>query len=362
MHFGLTKHKSLLFLFISAIAMNFTSSCKGDAYLSDSIGFNSPQQGQLISLGTAIKIKLDVPQGMALNSATYMMDGNMIAIKNNADSILIPTHNLSVGYKLITAIIDNGNKKDTIAVNVVLKPGTKPLLYTYTVNRVLPHDTSSYTQGLTYHDNKFLESTGLEGSSTLRWVDLLTGKAIHRVNLDKKYFGEGSTLVGDKVIMLTWQSNIGLVYDAKTLIQRDTFAYENSREGWGICYDGLQLIKSDGSNKLYFLNRDTYKEERLIEVYDNEGTVSSLNELEYIDGKVYANVYTKDYILVIDPKSGIVEKKIDLTGLLEKGYNRTASDTRIDVLNGIAWDDKGRKLYVTGKRWPKLFEITLVPQ
>jgi len=362
MHSGQVKSNYYLVFFLCILSSSLISSCKNEPSAASSVSFKFPEQGQTVAIGKSIAIQLDVPQNMNLKSATYLIDGKKVAVKNTADSILIPTTNFSVGYKIITAIVVNGSAKDTITVNIVMLPGSKPELYSYKVKSVFPHDTSSYTQGLEYHDGRILESTGLDGSSTLRWVGLETGKTLQKADLDKKYFGEGSTLVGDKIVMLTWQNGIGLVFDAKTLVQKSSFPYQASREGWGLCFNGKELIKSDGSNRLYFLNKDTYEEERSIEVYDNDGPVNSLNELEYIEGKIYANVYTKDYIVVIDPNSGIVEKKIDLSRLLEKGYNRKSTDTNIDVLNGIAWDRKNNRLFVTGKKWPKLFEITLVPQ
>jgi len=359
MHFGLVKRNSFLLCLVFAACFN---SCTTDPTITDSISFKFPEQGQMVNIGESIRVKLDVPVGQTLKSASYLLDGVEIAANNTTDSLLIPTTDFSVGYKLITAIADLGTHRDTLTVNVVMKPAKKPQLYSYSVQNVFPHDTSSYTQGLEYHDGKFLESTGLEGSSTLRWVSLQTGNPLQKINIDPKFFGEGSTLVDGKIIMLTWHNNLGLVFNAKTLQQEASFPYQDSREGWGLCYDGSRLIKSDGSNKLYFLNKDSYREEGAIEVYDNDGPVNSLNELEYIDGKVYANVYMKDYLVVIDPKTGIVEKKIDLSGLLAKGYTRKADDLNIDVLNGIAWDRAGKRLFVTGKKWPKLFEIRLVPQ
>ncbi|MHA4893445.1 glutaminyl-peptide cyclotransferase [Pedobacter sp. PWIIR3] len=365
MHSGLVKTRNQRFqkLLICMLlpAMLTIGSCKQDAATS-TIGFKYPEQGQLFSLGEDVKLALDIPKGQQINSATYLVDGKQVAQKNSADSITIKTEGLSVGYKLISVILDNGSKKDTLTTNIVLKAGTKPALYSYKVVNIFPHDTAAYTQGLEYHNGRFLESTGLEGHSTLRWVNPKTGIPIQKVSIDKQYFGEGSTLVGDKIVMLTWQGNIGFVFDASTLAQKGSFPYQNSREGWGLCFDGKQLIKSDGTNRIYFLNKDSYKEESAIDVYDNEGPVNSINELEYIDGKLYANIYTKDYLVVIDPQSGIVEKKIDMSGLLAKGYKVTDGDKEIDVLNGIAWDKEGKRLYVTGKKWPKLFEITLVPQ
>ncbi|RZM23981.1 MAG: glutaminyl-peptide cyclotransferase, partial [Pedobacter sp.] len=198
---------------------------------------------------------------------------------------------------------------------------------------------------------------GLEGSSTLRWVDPASGKALKKISLSKEYFGEGSTLVGDKVVMLTWQNNLGFIFDAASFVQKGTFQYQNSREGWGLTQDAAQVIKSDGTNRIWFLNKETLKEERFIDVFDDKGQVDQLNELEYIDGKLYANIYLTNKIAIIDPKTGAVTGYIDAAGLLpEKDKFENT-----DVLNGIAWDAAGKRLFVTGKKWDKLFEISIAP-
>ncbi len=362
MHSGQAKNILRLFT-LSGLAMGIilVVSCN-ETVVNSALSFNYPEQGQTFGLGDDVKVELALPKGEVLNSVTYMLDGKTIETKKNAEPFVLKTAGLSVGYKIIMAITDYGSKKDSASINIVLHSGRKPEVLSYKVVNVLPHDTSSYTQGLEYHNGKFLESTGLEGQSTLRWVSPESGKALQRVDLEKQYFGEGTTLVGDKIVMLTWKGNMGFVYDAKTLSQLGTFPYQNSREGWGLCYDGNQLIKSDGTNRLYFLNKQTFAEESAIDVYDNKGPVNSINELEFIDGKIYANVYMTDTIVVIDPKSGIVEKQVNLSGLLEKGYHKIPRDSNIDVLNGIAWDKQRKRLFVTGKKWPKLFEITLVAQ
>lgn len=336
----------------------FAGSCK-EKPSGPAVSFKMPEQGQAFGLGDDVKIALDVPEGTNIASATYLLDGKEVGKKNNAEGISVNTTGLSLGYKLVTAIIDNGAVKDTLTINIELKSAVKPELFGYQVINTFPHDTAAYTQGLEYHNGKFLESTGEKGHSTLRWVDIKTGKALQQIKLDEQYFGEGSSLVGNKIIMLTWQNVLGLVFDASSLKQLSTFPYGVSREGWGLCFDGNQLIKSDGTNKIWFLNKDTYKEERSIVVYDNNGPVDSLNELEYIDGKIYANVYTKNIIVVIDPKSGVIEKQIDFSGLLPADYFKDEDAKANNVLNGIAWDKAGRRLFVTGKKWPHLFEVKL---
>ncbi|WP_316812760.1 glutaminyl-peptide cyclotransferase [Pedobacter heparinus] len=361
MHFGQVKNtagKAVLPLFL-LFSLVFVISCK-DKASSPGFGFKFPDQGQAFGLGEEVKIGLEVPEGTSVATATYLLDGKEVAVKSNADAVSVSTSGLSLGYKLITAVVDDGSKKDTLTINIELKSAVKPELYGYEVIKTMPHDTAAYTQGLEYHNGRFLESTGQEQHSTLRWVDVASGKVLQQIKLEDQYFGEGSSLVGDKIVMLTWQNKLGLIFDAKSFKQLSTFPYQASMEGWGLCFDGTQLIKSDGTNKIWFLNKDNYKEERSIEVYDNNGPVDSLNELEYIDGKIYANVYTKNIIVVIDPKSGVIEKQIDFSGLLPAGYFKTEDERGNNVLNGIAWDKTGRRLFVTGKKWPHLFEVKLV--
>ncbi|WP_316817040.1 glutaminyl-peptide cyclotransferase [Pedobacter nyackensis] len=339
----------------------FAVSCK-EKSSAPTFSFKMPEQGQAFSLGEEVKIALDVAEGTNVASATYLLDGKEIGSKKGAEGITLNTKELTLGYKLITAVVDNGTAKDTLTINVELKSSLKPGLYGYQIVNKFAHDTSAYTQGLEYHNGRFLESTGQEGHSTLRWVDVTSGKILQQIKLEDQYFGEGSSLVGDKVVMLTWRSRLGLVFDAKSFKQLSTFPYQASMEGWGLCFDGNRLIKSDGTNKIWFLNKDNYAEEGSIVVYDNNGPVDALNELEYIDGKIYANVYTQDIIVVIDPKTGIVEKKIDFSGLLPAGYFKDDESRSNNVLNGIAWDKAGKRLFVTGKKWPHMFEVKLQPK
>ncbi len=345
----------LLFSLMLIISCNEKSSAPN-------ITFKMPEQGQAFGMGEEVKIALDVPEGTEITEATYLVDGKEVGKKNSAEDISVSTAGLSLGYKLITAIVGNGTIKDTLTINIELKSSVKPELYGYQIVNRFPHDTSAYTQGLEYHNGRFLESTGQEQHSSLRWVDVKSGKVLQQIKLDDQYFGEGSSLVGDKVIMLTWRNRVGLVFDAKSFKELSTFPYQASMEGWGLTFDGNQLIKSDGTNKIWFLNKDTYKEESSIVVYDHNGPVDSLNELEYIDGKIYANVYTYNYIVVIDPKTGIVEKQIDFSGLLPADYFKDDEARANNVLNGIAWDKAGKRLFVTGKKWPHMFEVKLEPK
>ena len=216
-----------------------------------------------------------------------------------------------------------------------------------------PHDTDSYTQGLFFHNGQMYETTGLNGKSTLRKVDISTGKAIERKNFDKKYFLEGSVVLNDNLYILTWDSGLAFVYGADSLDYKATWSYP--REGWGITTDGKQLIASDGSSTLYFMD-DQFALQRRVYVKYDDRPVRWLNELEYIDGKIWANIYTTDEIVIINPKDGKVVGLVDCRGLLPR--NLHTSET--DVLNGIAYNPQTGKIYLTGKNWPKLYEIKLI--
>lgn len=234
----------------------------------------------------------------------------------------------------------------------ILSCSAKVERYKIEVVKAYPHDTGSYTQGLFWHDGSLYESTGLNGKSTFRKVDLQSGQALTKLPFNKKYFVEGSVILGDKLYILTWTNKVIFIYDANTLEYRSTYSYP--REGWGLTTDGKSLISSDGSSRIYFLT-PKLKFERSINVTLNGRAVRYLNELEWIDGRIWANVYTTDTIVIINPDTGIVEATVDCEGLLPERLR--TSDT--DVLNGIAVDSEGR-IFLTGKNWPELYEVKLV--
>ena len=234
----------------------------------------------------------------------------------------------------------------------ILSCSAKVERYKIEVVKAYPHDTGSYTQGLFWHDGSLYESTGLNGKSTFRKVDLHSGKALTKLPFNRKYFVEGSVILGDKLYILTWTNKVIFIYDANTLEYLSTYSYP--REGWGLTTDGKSLISSDGSSRIYFLTPEL-KLERSINVTLNGRAVRYLNELEWIDGRIWANVYTTDTIVIINPDTGIVEATVDCDGLLPERLR--TPDT--DVLNGIAVDSEGR-IFLTGKNWPELYEVKLV--
>ncbi len=223
----------------------------------------------------------------------------------------------------------------------------------YEVVNVYPHDKNAFTQGLVIEKGVLYESTGLYGNSTLRRVDLETGNVLQIYALPPEFFGEGITVFGDNIIQLTWQSHKGFVYDKNSFDLLREFSYPT--EGWGITNDGNQLIMSDGTATLYFLDTETFQKVGQVEVRDGNASVTNLNELEYINGEVYANIWREDKIAIIDPHTGQVKGWIDLTGI----YNQETIDLN-SVLNGIAYDAEGDRLFVTGKMWSQLFQIKVI--
>jgi glutamine cyclotransferase len=242
--------------------------------------------------------------------------------------------------------------KETTATSTLPAPAN----IQYNVVASYPHDTGSYTQGLIWTNNTLYEGTGIEGFSKLMKVDLKTGKSELLAKLKDEEFGEGVTILGGKIYQLTWQNKIVHVYDATTFKKIQDFPWEH--EGWGITHNGTDLIVSTGSNNLYFVDPNTFQVKNVVGVFDNNGPVGNLNELEYIDGAVYANIYMTDNIVKIDPSNGHVTGKMDMQGLLEKS-GKTADKAGGDVLNGIAYDSAKKSLYITGKKWPLLYEVKL---
>lgn len=242
----------------------------------------------------------------------------------------------------------------TPSVTIAL-PSGEPPVYGYRIVNTYPHDPTAFTQGLDFEDGVLYEGTGLNGESSLRRVDLESGEVLQQIDIDEQYFGEGIVVLGNSIVQITWQSQIAFVYDRETFELIETHAYPT--QGWGLTTDGERLIMSDGSNMIFFRDFDTFAEMRHIEVMDGDEPVIRLNELEWVNGEIWANVWQTDTIARIDPATGTVVGWIDLTGLLRPEDQAGAS---VDVLNGIAVDEATGRIFVTGKLWPVIYEIELV--
>ncbi|TNF39385.1 MAG: glutaminyl-peptide cyclotransferase [Bacteroidetes bacterium] len=246
------------------------------------------------------------------------------------------------------------SKPQTVTLFVNLLSDIIPVTYRYRVVKSYPHDRRAYTQGLVYENGFFYEGTGQQGESSLRKVEPATGKVVSQVNLDGSLFGEGVALLGDRIYQLTWTSKVGFVYEKESLKQINRIYYQT--QGWGLTTSGDSLVMSDGTNVIWFLDAD-FNVLSSVDVWDNKGLVDNLNELEMIDGELWANIWQTDRIARIDPATGKVLGYVELGNLLP----REERTPETDVLNGIAWDPEGRRLFVTGKYWPRLYEITVSP-
>lgn len=291
-----------------------------------------------------------------LAAVTYSLDGEVLAVDNNR--ITINTKRL--GTKKLSAKISYGDLIGEITKEIKVLSNKAPEVYTYDIINTFPHDTKAYTQGLEFSDGMLYESTGKVGASTLRVVDFKTGDIIKQVALDKEVFGEGITILNDKIFLLTWQSGIGYVYDKNNLKQSNTFSYGESKQGWGLANDGEKLFKSDGTEKIWFLDTETLAEEGHLEIATNTSFFNRANELEYVNGKLYANVYGKESMMILDATSGAIEGVINFGGLKEKIEKDANWDNANSVLNGVAYHPERETFFVTGKNWDKLFEVKIM--
>jgi glutamine cyclotransferase len=241
-------------------------------------------------------------------------------------------------------------------LSVVVLSDIIPQIYKYRVIAKYPHDDQAYTQGLIYDNGYLYESTGIQGKSSIRIVNIKTGKPEILVPIDQQYFTEGIALLNDQIYQITWKNQVGFVYDKKSLAQIRSFDYKIV-EGWGLATDGKLLIMTDGSSSVFFIEPEYFTQVRQINVFDNKGMIDSLNEIEYINGKILANVYGQTYIVIVDPETGKVLGKVDFGELMPRAYKNDYNK----VLNGIAWNPGNGHLYITGKNWSVLFEIELIP-
>ena len=233
-----------------------------------------------------------------------------------------------------------------------------PTVYSYEIINTFPHDINAYTQGLEFYNDYLYESIGKYGKSELRKVDYKSGEVLKKKSINRKYFAEGITILNDLIYLLTWREKIGFIYDVEDFNIIDTFSYDKSKEGWGLCNDGENIYKSDGTDKIWKLNSNSMKELDYIEPRTNKRKIANINELEWVNGKIYGNIYGADGIAIINPENGVIEGVINLSSLKEK----VTQHKDLDVLNGIAYNKYSKTLFVTGKLWDKLFEIKIFPK
>ena len=317
------------------------------------IRIDKPIGGFTVTRGEIVNVTFALTDTIKPDSIILRVNGKSRGLVGNLKAEA-KTSDLPLGSNKIGATAWYNGQRQTAEINIIVKSDITPKTFTYKVIKEYPHDPKAYTQGLFISNNILYEGTGQPGASSLRKVNLQTGKVIQSINISDEYFGEGIALINGEIFQLTWTSGIGFVYDAENFSRLHSFNYNT--QGWGLTTDGNLLIMSDGSNVIHFMEPQGFSEVKRIEVYDSNGPVKMLNELEYINGKIYANVYLTDKIVIIDPTSGAVVGNINMAGLLKQA-DRTGNE---DVLNGIAYNPDNGKIYLTGKYWPKLFEVKFI--
>ena len=347
----------IIFILLSVLVCSFSCSNNPNRSRKPAVQINVESVHRKIVFGDDINISI----------AVRVKDGELKETKIYIDSVLVTTSkNAEFSYTLKKFEVIG---KHTLKAEALKADGVEgiyfktfevlsdivPEKYDYELIQSFPHNVTSFTEGLEIHNGFIYESTGENGKSMLYKSNLKTGKSIQSVKLAEKYFGEGITIFNDRIFQLTYKTKVGFVYKLENMAVIDSFHFE-SAEGWGMTHDEQSLIMSDGTNILTYINTTTYKTVKKLQVYDDKNAVIYLNELEYSDGFIYANVWTTNLIVKIDPKTGKVLSKIDLDGIL----TMSNSDKQVDFLNGIAIDPVTKKMYVTGKLYSKIFEIKLI--
>ncbi|TPG33335.1 glutaminyl-peptide cyclotransferase [Flavobacterium pectinovorum] len=303
----------------------------------------------------AISIGILNPNSKEIDSVAYFINDKKVGSTKGAEKFKFELKNQKLGYQYLKATVYFGSDSSDATKRVELVSNIEPKLLKYKVINTYPHDKKSFTEGLEFHNDTLYESTGQEGASYLRKYDYKTGKIFKQIDLDKKYFGEGITFINGKLFQLTWQNKTGFIYDAKTLKLEKTFAYDKDIEGWGMTNDGKYIYQTDKTEKIWKMDPATQKMVDYINVYSGTSKIKAINELEWINGKIYTNVWFKDAIAVVNPTSGAVEGILNMSNLRKSMPDVTTED----VLNGIAYNPKTKTIFVTGKNWSKIFEITV---
>ncbi len=286
-----------------------------------------------------------------IDKVTYSIDGVQLPINNNKMTL----NTSKLGNKTLKAVVEYEGTSVELSKKIKILAEHAPQVYTYEIVNEYPHDIKAYTQGLEFHNDTLYESTGKKGTSWLRKIDFKSGNVLQQIDLDNSLFGEGITIMNGKIYQLTWQSRTGFIYDLNDFKKIDNFQYGESKEGWGLANDGTKIFKSDGTEKIWFLNPETLVEEGYIETVTNKSIFNKANELEFVEGKLYANVYQKESMMIIDATTGAIEGVVNFGGLKKKVTQHEA----LDVLNGVAYHPERKTFFVTGKKWDKLFEVKI---
>jgi glutaminyl-peptide cyclotransferase len=306
-----------------------------------------------LKLSGELELEISSTQDKTIDSVAYSFQDKNATVDNK---INLSLEDVMLGKHQLKLKVYAEGETFELTENVKILNNKPPKIYKFEVLNAYPHDIKAYTQGLEFYQDSLYESIGHYGESALRKVDVETGDVLREHKMKPHYFGEGITIIEDKIYQLTWKEGEGLIYDVNTFEVLDKFRYDKSEEGWGLCHDENYVYKSDGSDKIWRLDKNTLQEIDYIQPTTHQSVSEKLNELEYVEGKIYANTYGKDGVAVINPKNGAIEAVIDFRKL----KLQVKQHPELDVLNGIAYHPETKKLYVTGKNWNKLFEVRVI--
>ncbi|MFD2516299.1 glutaminyl-peptide cyclotransferase [Salinimicrobium flavum] len=351
--------RSFNYLFLLLLSVS-TFSCGNDPEETPSdFSLNFGDNKTEYKLGETISAQVNGTSGKQIDSVVYFFQEERLQKTSGTENLLHTFRNEKLGKWDFSARIYTGSNYQEASKEITLFNDKAPVAYTYEVINAYPHATDAYTQGLEFYKDELYESTGRYGQSSLRKVDLKTGEVLRKIDIPDTYFAEGITILNDKIYQLTWKEDVIFIYNVNTFEKIDEFTYQESEQGWGLTNDGEKLYKSDGSEKIWILNKDSLAEESYIQTLTHRTISTQLNELEWVEGKIYANTYQKDGVAIINPENGAIEGVINFQGLREQLGNTEDLDPINDVLNGIAYNPNTKKLYVTGKDWDTLFEVEI---
>ncbi|MGQ7947486.1 glutaminyl-peptide cyclotransferase [Flavobacterium sp. WC2509] len=342
--------------FLIAISLGMTLIGCGDTKKGENSLFTIDDSAFPAHFTTPESVSIGIlnPNSKEIDSIAYFVNDKKVGSTKSTEKFKFELKDQKLGYQYLKATVYFGSDSSDATKRIELVSNVTPKLLKYKIVNTYPHDTNSFTEGFEFHNDTLYESTGQNGKSYLRKYDYKTGKIFKQIDLDSKYFGEGITFVNGKLYQLTWQEKTGFIYDAKTLKLEKTFTYDKDIEGWGMTNDGTYIYQTDKTEKIWKMDPKTQKMIDYINVYSGDAKIKAINELEWINGKIYTNVWLKDAIAVVNPTSGAVEGILDMSGL--RKFLKVTPD---DVLNGIAYNPKNKTIFVTGKNWDKIFEITV---
>ncbi|TRO65303.1 glutaminyl-peptide cyclotransferase [Christiangramia sabulilitoris] len=345
---------NLLLLFILSLFIFSCGSNNGSKKSDFSIQLN--ENKSQFSLDDKLQASILNKKNRSIDSVSFYFGDLYLKSSKTGKDFSLNLENALLGNHTLKAIVYTEEVTDTITTDIKILNSKAPVVYTYEIINSYPHDITSYTQGLEFDGDILYESIGQYGESKLRKLDLESGEVLKEIKLDDQYFAEGLTVLDDKLYQLTWQEGEGFIYDLETFERTGTFGYNQSKEGWGLCNNGEKIFKSDGTEKIWILDPETLAEQSYIQPTTHKSVSTKFNELEWVNGKIYANTYQKDGVAIINPENGAIEGLINFKDL----RNQVTQHDKLDVLNGIAYNPEEDRLYVTGKNWDKIFEVKII--